>query len=124
MTVHINLKAHKFHVNCTVMIKHAHKILYYKWENYFYLHRSLRQSSFFLNLSLMSPDISDEYGQAISLRKPLISSWKLSISFTPMEINAQLIAFYRNIKLQSSLLNLYTYIVDCSSPKIKHLPPQ
>lgn len=93
-------------------------------KNYYYLRRSLRQSSFSLNLSLMSPDISDEYGQAISLRKPLISSWKLSISFTPMEINAQLMAFYRNIKLQSNFFNLYTQIADFNSPKINHLPPQ
>lgn len=56
-------------------------------KNGYNLQRSLRQSSFSLNLSLMSPDISDEYGQAISLRKPLISSWKLSISLSPMGIN-------------------------------------
>lgn len=93
-------------------------------KNDYCSHRSLRQSSFPLNLSLMSPDTSDEYGQAISRRKPLISSWKLSISFTPMEIKAQLMAFYGNIKLQSNFFLIYAYIADFNSPKINHLPPQ
>lgn len=116
MTVHINLKTHKelFSVNCTVMVKHAHKYCIINGKNYYCSHRSLRQSSFPLNLSLMSPDTSDEYGQAISLRKPLISSWKLSISFTPMEINAQLMAFYRNIKPQPNFF-YHTLVLQIST---------
>lgn len=42
------------------------------------LQMSFRQSSFFFSLSLISPEISVGYGQAISLRRPLTSSWKLS----------------------------------------------
>jgi len=89
-------------------------------KNGYNLQRSLRQSSFSLNLSLMSPDTSDEYGQAISLRKPLISSWKLSISLSPTGVNAKLMAFYRNIKLQSNFLNLDISIVQAY---IYPLPP-
>lgn len=89
MIAHKYLNTHKelFNVNCTTKTEHACKILSYKWENDYNLQRSLRQSSFSLNLSLMSPDISDEYGHDISLRKPLISSWKLSISLLPVGIN-------------------------------------
>lgn len=34
----------------------------------------------------MSPETSTEYGQAISFKNPLISSWKLSRSSLPAEV--------------------------------------
>lgn len=49
------------------------------------LHRSFKQSSFFFKRSLISPDMSTEYGHAISFKKPLISSWKLSRSSLPLK---------------------------------------
>lgn len=84
---YLNTQKEPFNVNCTTTTEHACKILSYKWESGYNLQRSLRQSSFSFNLSLISPDISDEYGQAISLKKPLISSWKPSISLSPVGIN-------------------------------------
>lgn len=49
------------------------------------LHKSCKQSSFFFKRSLISPDMSTEYGHAISFKKPLISSWKLSRSSLPLK---------------------------------------
>lgn len=49
------------------------------------LHRSFKQSSLLFKRSLISPDTSTEYGQAISFKKPLISSWKLSRSSLPLK---------------------------------------
>lgn len=44
------LKTHKelFSVNCSVMIKHAHKILYYKWEKLLLLTKEFK-TIFFLS---------------------------------------------------------------------------
>lgn len=49
------------------------------------LHRTLRQSSFFLNRSLISPDTSVEYGHPSSFKNPLISSCELSTSSSPLK---------------------------------------
>ena len=56
----------------------------FKCSNKSNLRRSFKQSSFFFKRSFTSPDMSTEYGHAISFKKPLISSWKLSRSSPPL----------------------------------------